>query len=72
MPCPLFGGQVRGIEGIYRASRLGIDSHRRVALVCVTYSSSVSSVYGKFYVLRFDGTNWHIQKDVYFGPTVLS
>jgi hypothetical protein len=60
------------IDGIYQISRAGIDSGRRVALICLSFSSRPGTVTGRFYILRFDGSKWIVQKDDYFGTSWMS
>lgn len=61
-----------GTVGIFTVSRPGIDTRRTVALICVDYTTGSLSATGRFYILRFDGTKWVIQKDDFFGPSWMS
>lgn len=64
--------QFGGIDGTYEVSRAGVDSHRRVALICLSYSNWPGSVRGRFYVLIFDGVKWSVQMDDSIGPSWMS
>lgn len=61
-----------GVEEIYQVSRPGIDDKRSVALVCVNYASARAASTGRFYILRFDGAKWVVQKEESFAPRWMS
>jgi hypothetical protein len=61
-----------GIDGIYQTSRPGIDAHQRVALICLSYFRASGTVWGRFYILKFDGKRWTVDKDDLFGPSWMS
>lgn len=57
------------IDGIYQVSKPGVDAHRTVALICLSYSSAPGTVTGRFYILKFNGAKWIVDKEDLFGPS---
>lgn len=57
-----------GIEGVYEISRVAIDAQRTTALVSLVYYRGVNAASGRFYIVRFDGQKWIVQKTESFGP----
>jgi hypothetical protein len=57
------------IDGVYQVSKPGIDAHQTVALICLSYSSAPGIVTGRFYILKFNGAKWIVDKEDLFGPS---
>jgi len=56
-----------GIEGVYQISRVAIDAQRTTALVSLAYYRGLNAAYGRFYILKFDGKKWVVDKSKRFG-----
>ena len=61
-----------GTDAIFQVSRPGFAPDGTFALICAGVSSGPVSGRGRFYLLKFDGRKWAVEKEEFFGPAWLS